>query len=125
MAIMDSNVPSKNSGYSFTGLSWLFQRVSAVMLLGLLLFHAHFILQKFIATGAISYSDLLAVLSRPVNKAIELCLFFFGTLHGINGLWSVINIFYRDTVVKKLLMTPIIVSGILFLCFVSICILSL
>jgi succinate dehydrogenase hydrophobic anchor subunit len=125
MAIMDSNVPSKISGYSFTGLSWLFQRVSAVIVLGLLLFHAHFILQKFIATGAISYSDLLAVLSKPVNKAIELSLFFFGTLHGINGLWSVINIFFRNTVVKKLLMTPIIISGILFLCFISQCIVSL
>lgn len=122
---MDIKVPSDISGYSFFSLLWLFQRISAVIVLGLLLFHAHFILQKFIATGAVSYSDLLAVLSRPVNKAIELCFFFFGTLHGINGLWSVINVFFRDTVVKKLLMTPIIVSGILFLCFISICILSL
>lgn len=122
---MDSKVPSNISGYSFLSLLWLFQRISAVMLLGLLLFHAHFILQKFIASGAITYNDMLTILSKPFNKAIELCFFFFGTLHGINGLWSVINIFFRDTVVKKLLMTPIIVSGILFFCFISICILSL
>jgi len=122
---MESKLPSNISGYSFFGLSWLFQRISAVMLLGLLLFHAHFILQKFIASGTITYNDMLTILSKPVNKAIELCFFFFGTLHGINGLWSIINIFFRDTVVKKILITPIIVSGILFLCFISICLLSL
>ncbi|MBN1128131.1 MAG: hypothetical protein JXA71_04060 [Chitinispirillaceae bacterium] len=104
---------------SGAGVLWLFQRISALLLLGLLMFHAHYVMQRFICSGALTWADLTAVLSHPFVKVAELAFFFLGTLHGMNGLWSVVNVFVADPGKRRLLAAVIAVPGIFFLVVAS------
>ena len=81
-------IPSPHGQQSFFRL---YQRVSAIFLAITLWLHFHLFLRQFIASGGIRYSDLVARLSSPWYKLLEIAFTFFAVTHGLCGVWSRID----------------------------------
>jgi succinate dehydrogenase hydrophobic anchor subunit len=97
----------------------MFQRISALLLLALLVFHAHAVFGHFLSSGSLTWSGLSAVLSRPSIKAAELAFFALATIHAMNGLWDTVVFFFADRPRQRFCGAVIIASGVLFLAAVS------
>ena len=78
-------------------IGWLFTRISAVVLLGMAIFHLLFM---HIAMGpdAISFQLIAWRWQFPVWRLFDLCLLVFGWLHGANGMRIVIDDYVHSPV---------------------------
>ncbi|MBN1982983.1 MAG: hypothetical protein JW795_15735, partial [Chitinivibrionales bacterium] len=54
---------------------WLVQRATAVVLCAALLFHFHFTIGRFAASGGLNYQELLNTLHQPLIKIVEIITF--------------------------------------------------
>jgi succinate dehydrogenase / fumarate reductase membrane anchor subunit len=74
--------------------AWLFTRVSAVVLLGMALFH---LLYMHIALGldSISFQLIAWRWQNPVWRVFDLFLLVFGWLHGANGMRIILDDYVR------------------------------
>lgn len=106
----------KLGGKSF---SWLYQRISAVFLAITLWLHFHLFVKRFIASGGVSYNDLMARLSNPVFKLLEIAFIFFAISHGLNGIWSIIENFVPIHTHKRILSIFLWIIGISLFLFIS------
>ena len=105
--------------------SWLYQRLSAIFLAVTLWFHYHLFVRRFIASGGISYSDLMERLSNPVFKLLEIAFIFFAISHGLNGLWSIIEEYVQNNRYKRSLSILLWITGVVLFLFISVLILLL
>lgn len=64
---------------------WLFQRISGVALVVLLLMH--FIVMHFF--GDLSFEQVTARIAMPLWKVIDLSFLFLALVHGLYGVWIV------------------------------------
>ncbi len=106
-------------------LQWLYQRVSAALLAVFLLLHYHLFVKRFVASGGISYDDLMARLSSPVFKIIELSFIFLAITHGFYGVWTVVETFIHNNQVKRFLYWMLWITGVCLFLFTSAMILLL
>lgn len=113
---------SKLGGKSF---GWLYQRISAVFLAITLWLHFHLFVNRFIASGGISYNDLMGRLSNPVFKLLEIAFVFFAISHGLNGVWSIIEDYVHNHTYKRFLSIFLWVTGVLLFLFISVIIILL
>ncbi len=68
---------------------WWYQRIAALLLVGLLTIHIHFIKQRFWAAGTMRYDDMVATLRNPWCKVLEMLFLFFALSHGGIGVYGV------------------------------------
>ncbi len=80
---MDQSAQVNSGGAS----GWLFQRVSGIALVLLILLH--FVVIHFTGGGEVSYSRVVTRLSLPFWKVIDLSFLTLALAHGLYGLWLI------------------------------------
>jgi succinate dehydrogenase / fumarate reductase membrane anchor subunit len=113
---------SKNTG----SIGWLVQRITAVLLLLLLL--AHFVVIHFSGTGDVTFdivkNRLMHPIWGPVWRTITLLLLFTALFHGLNGTWGVLLDYIKSGAVRIWLFSLIVAIGLILVTLGSITILS-
>lgn len=84
MSVMPS-VSGRPQGSNFELWSWVFMRVSALLLIFLALTHFA-IMHMFTPTEQVNYSFVAQRFSTPFWRTYDLVMLFLGILHGMNGL---------------------------------------
>jgi succinate dehydrogenase / fumarate reductase membrane anchor subunit len=113
---------SKNTG----SVGWLVQRISAVVLILLLL--AHFIVIHYSGTGDVDFNivkeRLMHPIWGPVWRTITLLLLFTALFHGLNGVWGVLLDYIRKGAMRIWLFSLIVAIGLVLATLGSITILT-
>ena len=101
---------SKNTG----SIGWLLQRVTAVVLVLLLL--AHFIVIHYSGPGKVTFDivkeRLMHPVWGPVWRTITMLLLFTALFHGLNGVWGVLLDYIRKGAVRLWLFSLIVTIGL-------------
>ncbi len=74
---------SSNSG----ALLWFWQRISAIFLFIMLLFH--FISYHFLAKGSYEWQRVITKMQSPWFNLLQFLFLFSALYHGLNGVWMV------------------------------------
>jgi succinate dehydrogenase / fumarate reductase, membrane anchor subunit len=82
---MQYQVAPRARGSGFELWSWLFMRVSAVVLLVMVLVHFA-IMHIFTPTEGVNFAFVAARFSTPFWRVYDLIMLFLGVLHGMNGM---------------------------------------
>ncbi|MBN1919273.1 MAG: succinate dehydrogenase, hydrophobic membrane anchor protein [Verrucomicrobia bacterium] len=113
---------SKNTG----SVGWLLQRITAVLLVLLLL--AHFIVIHYSGPGTVTFDIVKERLTHqvwgPVWRTITLLLLFTALFHGFNGVWGVLLDYIRKGSVRLWLFSLIVTIGLVLATLGSITILT-
>jgi succinate dehydrogenase / fumarate reductase membrane anchor subunit len=113
---------SKNTGST----GWLLQRITAVILLLLLL--AHFVVIHYSGTGDVTFDivkdRLMHPVWGPVWKTITMLLLFTALFHALNGTWGVLLDYIRKGSVRIWLFSLIVAIGLILVTLGSVTILS-
>ena len=113
---------SKNTG----AIGWMMQRISAVLLVLLLL--AHFIVIHYSGTGTVSFDIVKDRLTHPiwgpVWKTITLLLLVTSLYHALNGTWGVLLDYIKKGWVRLTLYSLIVTLGLVLVTLGSITILT-
>jgi succinate dehydrogenase / fumarate reductase membrane anchor subunit len=99
-------------------LLWLFQRISGLSLVLLLLLH--FIIIHFTGSGEITYERVSARLNDPFWKVFDLAFVFFALTHGFYGLWIVICDYIKWDWARVVLFFGLIFTGAVLFAFAAI-----
>ncbi|HZK65994.1 MAG TPA: succinate dehydrogenase, hydrophobic membrane anchor protein [Chloroflexota bacterium] len=104
--------PSRASNFELW--SWLFMRVSAVLLLSMAL--AHFaIMHVFNTPDQVNYDFVAARFATPFWRVYDLVLLGLGVLHGMNGVRIVIDDYIHSRGWRVLVMSLLWVVTFVFL----------
>jgi succinate dehydrogenase / fumarate reductase membrane anchor subunit len=99
---------SRTSGSS----TWLFQRISGIVLVLLLV--GHYILMHASPDTGHTYQAVMLRLHSPVWKVIDLSFITLGLWHGLSGTWNVIRDYQMKPFWNITLYIILIISGIAF-----------
>jgi succinate dehydrogenase / fumarate reductase membrane anchor subunit len=103
------------SGESFW---WLFQRISGLSLVLLLLLH--FIILHFTGGGEITYARVSARLNDPLWKVFDLTFLFFALSHGLYGLWIITGDYIRWDWLRVLVFFGLVLLAVVLFAFAAI-----
>jgi succinate dehydrogenase / fumarate reductase membrane anchor subunit len=113
---------SKNTGSA----GWLIQRITAVLLVLLLL--AHFIVIHYSGPGKVTFDIVKERLTHPiwgpVWRTITLLLLCTALFHGLNGVWGVLLDYIKKGSMRIWLFSLIVTIGLVLATLGSITILS-
>lgn len=115
---------SKNTG----ALGWLVQRITAVLLVLLLL--AHFVVIHYAGPSGkdLNFNVVTARLTHhiwgPVWRTITLLLLYTALFHGLNGVWGVLLDYIKKGSVRLWLFSLVVTIGLVLATLGSITILS-
>jgi len=113
---------SKNTG----SIGWLLQRISAIVLILLLV--VHFVVIHYSGTGDVNFDivrdRLMHPVWGPVWKTITMLLLVMALFHALNGTWGVLLDYIRKGWVRLTLFSLIVVLGLLLVTLGSVTILS-
>lgn len=98
-------------------VAWLLQRISAVILFILLLFH--FISYHFISKGVFPWKDVVAKMQSPWFNLIQFLFLVTALYHGINGIWMVTEDYIHNKNWRMVIFSLLVFIG-LSLLFVGI-----
>lgn len=96
-------------------LAWFLQRISAVILFVLLMFH--FLTYHFIAKGVIKYGDIVAKMKSPWFNLLQFLFLLSALYHGLNGIWAIAEDYchHRGWRLLILALITIVGSGLFFI----------
>ena len=113
---------SKNTG----SIGWLLQRISAIVLVLLLV--AHFVVIHYSGTGDVNFDivkdRLMHPIWGPVWKTMTMMLLVLSLVHALNGTWGVLLDYIRKTWVRLTLFSLIVMVGLVLVTLGSVTILS-
>ncbi len=92
---------------------WLFQRVSGIVLLVVLL--VHFGVTHFFPGGDVTYQTVAARVSHPGWKFFNLFFLVLAVFHGMNGSWSILEDYLKKGWLRVTLYSAIVVAGLALL----------
>jgi succinate dehydrogenase / fumarate reductase membrane anchor subunit len=90
---------------------WYLQRITGVALVVLL--SLHFFVLHYATEGPVTYAKVMARLTSPAWKAIDLSFLVFAAYHAMNGFRTIIDDFVRGPALRSALV------GALWLCSVG------
>ncbi|MGD0626272.1 MAG: succinate dehydrogenase, hydrophobic membrane anchor protein [Thermodesulfobacteriota bacterium] len=89
---------------------WLFQRVSGITLLVLLL--THFGVTHFFPGGDVTYQKVASRLAQPDWKFFNLTFLVLALFHGLNGGWTILEDYLEKGWLRVTLFGVILVAGL-------------
>ena len=92
---------------------WLFQRISAVILFIMIIFH--FTTYHFISKGVIKYAGVMSKIKSPWFNLIQFLFLISALYHGLNGVWMIIEDYFHKKFWRLLLFGSIITVGLALL----------
>lgn len=90
-------------------VAWLLQRVSAVILFVLLLFH--YINYHFILNGAYPRELVLKKMQSPWFNLLQFLFLTTALYHGLNGVWMVVEDYVHGKIMRMILFSLIVTVG--------------
>ena len=94
------------------GLSWLFQRLSGVYLLAIILIHFWFI--HYAGNGELTYQSVAARLATPFWKTLDVSFLLLALYHGLNGIWAIAQDWVKRDGLRMLIYGVIVVVAFIF-----------
>lgn len=94
-------------------VAWLLQRVSAVFLFVMLLFH--FIQYHFIAKGVYPYKDVVAKMQSPWFNLLQFFFLITALYHGLNGVWMVTEDYIHGRIARMIIFSLLLTVGVALL----------
>lgn len=91
-------------------IAWLLQRVSAVVLFIMLIYH--FISYHFISAGAYSYEKVLAKMQTPWFNLVQFLFLVTALYHGLNGVWTVTEDYIHSKFWRLVIFSVIVLLGV-------------
>lgn len=91
-------------------IAWLLQRISAVILFVLLLFH--FISYHFIAEGAYTWKNVMLKMQSPWFNLIQFIFLITALYHGLNGVWMVTEDYIHGRISRLVIFSLIVTVGL-------------
>jgi succinate dehydrogenase / fumarate reductase, membrane anchor subunit len=93
------------------GMLWLFQRLSGLVLVGILL--THFFLLHFTVEGhSLTFDQIYKRLTTHSWKTLDLIFLYLALFHGLNGIWTVIADYINKGWMKISAFCLIILAGL-------------
>lgn len=120
--VRNGSTRARSSG-SFEVYSWLFMRVSAVLLLGLVLVHFG-IMHVVAGVEQVSYSFVAARFATPFWRIYDLLMLLLALGHGLNGTRIVIDDFVHTRAWRVVLMSALYAVGLVLVIVGSLVILT-
>jgi len=94
------------------GWSWLFQRLSGVYLLAIIIIHFWFI--HYSGTGELTYQNVASRLATPFWKTIDVSFLLLALYHGLNGIWAITQDWIKRDGWRMLIYAIIVVVAFIF-----------
>ncbi len=99
-----------NLGSSHAGTrDWMLQRVSGVALVVLLFLH--FFVLHYATEGPVTYDKVMARLTSPAWKVIDITFVVFALYHAVNGFRAIIDDFVHRPLLKLILVGSLWVTA--------------
>jgi len=93
---------------------WLFQRVSGIALLAVLLIH--FAVTHYFSTGGeVTYQSVAERLLQPSWRFFNLGFLVLAVFHGLNGCWTILEDYLKKDWVRLTLFGAIVLVGLSFI----------
>ena len=89
---------------------WFFQRISAIILFILVIFH--FTTYHFISKGIINYSDVINKMKSPWFNLIQFLFLICALYHGLNGVWMIVEDYFHKKFWRLFLFGIIVTIGL-------------
>jgi succinate dehydrogenase / fumarate reductase membrane anchor subunit len=107
---LGANMKKKYNETSNRGaIAWLLQRISAVLLFFLIIFH--YITYHFISTGAPEWESVILKMQSPWFNLLQFLFLILALYHGFNGVWMVVEDYLHSKFWRILIFSIIIVLG--------------
>ncbi len=107
-----------NSG----ALRWLLQRVSGIVLLVVLFLH--FGVTHYFPGGEVTYQNVVARLSHPFWKLLNMTFLVLCLYHGLNGGWSILEDYLEKAWLRVTLFGLLLVGGLILMALGTLTIVS-
>jgi succinate dehydrogenase / fumarate reductase membrane anchor subunit len=91
-------------------VAWLLQRISAVILFVLLLFH--FISYHFIGKGHYPWKDVVEKMQSPWFNLLQFLFLVTALYHGLNGIWMVTEDYIHNKIWRMVIFSLIVFVGL-------------
>jgi len=91
-------------------VAWLLQRVSAVILFIMLLFH--FVTYHFIAKGNFLWKDIVAKMQSPWFNLLQFVFLITALYHGLNGIWMVTEDYVHGKAWRMVIFSLLVFGGL-------------
>jgi len=89
---------------------WLFQRISGIALLAMLL--THFGVTHYFPGGEVTYQKVALRLSQPEWKFFNLTFLVLAIYHGLNGGWTILEDYLEKGWPRVTLFGVILIAGL-------------
>lgn len=89
---------------------WLFQRISGIALLAILLLH--FGATHYFPGGDVTYQKVAQRLSQPDWKFFNLIFLVLGIFHGLNGGWTILEDYLEKGWLRVALLGVVLIAGL-------------
>ena len=80
-------------------IAWLFQRISAVLLFVVLIFH--FVVYHFLSNGTPPWKEVVAKMQSPWFNLLQFLFLVTALYHGLNGVWMVVEDYIHSNLQYK------------------------
>lgn len=90
-------------------IAWFLQRVSAVILFVLLIYH--FVYYHFISKGVFPWKEVVAKMQSPWFNLLQFVFLVTALYHGLNGVWMVTEDYIHHKIWRMIIFSLILMLG--------------
>ena len=92
---------------------WFFQRITAIILFVMLLFH--FVVYHFISSGTPTYQEVVLKMKSPWFNVLQFLFLISALYHGLNGVWMVVEDYFHSKFWRFFFFSLIVLVGVVLL----------
>ena len=90
-------------------IAWLFQRVTAVLLFIMLIYH--FVYYHFISKGVYPWKEVVAKMQSPWFNLLQSVFLVTALYHGLYGIWMVTEDYIHGKIWRMIIFSLILIVG--------------
>ena len=91
-------------------IAWLLQRVTAVVLFIILMYH--FVFYHFISKGNYPWEEVVAKMQSPWFNLLQFIFLLTALFHGLNGIWMVTEDYIHNKTWRMIIFSLILLGGL-------------
>lgn len=91
-------------------IAWFFQRISAILLFVLLMFH--FVIYHFVSQGEVKYETVIKNIKSPWWNLMQFIFLISALYHGFNGIWMIVEDYIHTKMWRLFLFSIIVIVGL-------------
>ena len=91
-------------------IAWLLQRVSAVVLFVMLIYH--FVYYHFISQGVYPWKTVVTKMQSPWFNLLQFTFLVTALYHGLNGIWMVTEDYIHGKMARMIIFSLLVLLGV-------------